>query len=264
MRAFVPRRFRFAALAAGALALAGAALMPALTPAPATAQTLSGEERAAIEDVVRNYILENPEIIVEALDILQQREEMAAAQRQRQVIAERADQVFDGGSPFIGNPDGDVVLVEFFDYNCGYCRRAMEDIMRLVEADDGVRVVFKEFPVLGESSIAAAQVSIAVNEVAPEAYEDFHVRLMETDEPANAEIALALADEMGLPRAEIEAAMTAPVVQKTVEETYELANALGLTGTPSFVIGDEVIFGAVGYDTLVASVNEARCGAVTC
>lgn len=255
---------RPATLALGA-ALAFAAPFAGPLHGSALAETFSPAEREAIGSIVRDYLLDNPEVLEEAFTALQERRDAEERANRVAAVAENRDRLVDSAfQAEIGNPEGDVTVVEFFDYNCGYCRRAMEDILRLVEADDDVRVVFKEFPVLGESSIEAAQVSIAVNEVAPEAYEEFHVRLMETDEPANARLALALVDEMGLPRAEIEAAMTAPVVQKTVEETYELANALGLTGTPSFVIGDEVIFGAVGYDTLVASVNEARCGAVTC
>lgn len=133
---------------------------------------------------------------------------------------------------FSGNPDGDVTLVEFFDYNCGYCRRAAEDLNKLIEANPDLRVVLKEFPVLGPESVEAAQVGIAVNEVAPERYGEFHDTLLASDSRVDAQAALAVVDEMGIDRAAVEAAMEADVVQATIEEVYTLANALGLTGTP--------------------------------
>ncbi len=250
--------------AALAAALGLATVLGAAAPASA-AEGFSEGEREAIETIVREYLIENPEVLEEAFTALQAKREAAEAESRAAALADSRERLLHSEmQAVIGNPEGDVTVVEFFDYNCGYCRRAMTDIMELIEADGNVRVVFKEFPVLGQQSIEAAQVSIAVNEVAPEAYEEFHRRLMETDQPADAALALAVADEMGLPRAEIEETMTAPVVQATVEEVYDLANALGLTGTPSFVVGDQVIFGAVGVDTLKARVNEARCGAVTC
>ncbi|NBB84564.1 MAG: thioredoxin domain-containing protein [Alphaproteobacteria bacterium] len=258
MRAFVPRRCRFAALAAGALALAGAALMPALTPAPATAQTLSGEERAAIEDVVRNYILENPEIIVEALDILQQREEMAAAQRQRQVIAERADQVFDGGSPFIGNPDGDVVLVEFFDYNCGYCKRMMEPVNRLVAEDSGLKIVMKEFPILAESSMTSARAALAAREQG--LYYELHNALMSHRGDLTDEVIFGLAEQVGLDVEQLREDMGSEAVAAEITANMELARTLGVRGTPAFVIGDDLIPGAVGYDALRQAIEAERAG----
>lgn len=256
MRLNFPRRLRSAAMAAlGALALAVATVAH---PSSAPAQTLTGEERAAIEDVVRNYILENPEIIVQALDILQQREEMAAAERQRQVIAERADQVFDGGSPFIGNPDGDVVLVEFFDYNCGYCKRMLDPVNQLVEDDSDLKIVMKEFPILADSSMTSARAALAAREQG--LYEEYHNALMAHRGELSDEVIFGLAEDVGLDVGQLRKDMESEAVAREISANMELARALGVRGTPAFVIGGELIPGAVGYEALRQAIEAERAG----
>lgn len=232
---------------------------------PSAASAFDADQKAAIETIVRDYLIANPEVLEEAFTALQTKREAAEEASRREALTAQKDRLFDSEHQAVmGNPDGDVTVVEFFDYNCGFCKRAFEDVMRLVEADGNVRVVLKEFPVLGRGSMEAAQVSIAVNAVAPQAFEEFHGRLMMTEQPADLGVALAIVDAMDLPRAEIEAAMGAPNVRANVEEVYDLANALGLTGTPAFVVGDEVLFGAVGFDRLKEQVQFARCGEATC
>jgi protein-disulfide isomerase len=242
-----------------------AALLIATALAPSVHAADEPLTRSDVERIVKEYLLANPELLEEVFTALQQkREAQADAARTASLSQYREALEASPNDPVLGNPEGDVTLVEFFDYNCGYCRRAMADLDQLLEDDPDLRVVLKEFPVLGRSSMEAASVSIAVNQVAPEAFEEFHRRLMSSQGEANEDVALALVDEMGLPREQVEAQISSDVVRSVVERSYEIAQALGLSGTPSYVIGNDVQFGAVGYDTLRQSVNEARCGAASC
>jgi protein-disulfide isomerase len=165
----------------------------------------------------------------------------------------------------LGNPSGDVTLVEFFDYNCGYCRRAHADMTRLISEDGKLRVVLKEFPVLGPASMEAAQIAIAVNIIAPEKYGEFHDKMLADRAQASANRAIAVAESMGIDGAKLREAVKNDTVGKTIEEVYSMANALGLTGTPSYVLGDEVVVGAVGYDELKSKIDAVRaCGSTVC
>ncbi|GAB5376202.1 MAG: DsbA family protein [Acuticoccus sp.] len=221
--------------------------------------------RADVETIVRDYLLANPEVLEEAFTVLQtRRQEQEAAARVAVLETQRDELVASPHDGVLGNPDGDVTLVEFFDYNCGYCRRAMTDLEALLESDPNLRVVLKEFPVLGQPSMEAAAVSISVQALHPEAYGEFHHRLMAADGPADGEAALKIAEALDLPREALEANMRSEHVRSVMEKSYEVAQALGLSGTPSYVVGDAVEFGAVGADQLRARINEARCGAVTC
>jgi protein-disulfide isomerase len=149
-------------------------------------------------------------------------------------------------------------LVEFFDYNCGYCKRAHADMLKLLETDKNLRLVLKEFPVLGDGSVEAAQVSIAVKMIAPDKAEAFHNAMILTKGGANAEHALGVAEELGLDRAKLTEAMKSDEVRDTIAEVSGLASKLNLTGTPSYVTPAEVVVGAVGYDALKQKVDEAR------
>lgn len=233
-----------------------------ITALPAFAQDLS---RGDVETIIREYLLANPEVLEEAFTVLQQKREAEAAQeRTASLVSLRQDlEAFDA-DPVLGNPDGTVTLVEFFDYNCGFCRQAHADLLRLIDENPNLRVVMKEFPVLGRGSMEAASVSIAVNQLAPEKYAEFHERLITLEGAANEASALELADRMGLPIDEIKSLQRAPVVRDVVEGSYEIAQALGLSGTPSYVVGDSVEFGAVGYDRLQAAVDAAECSGATC
>jgi protein-disulfide isomerase len=249
----------------GALMLAAALTLTAVVSAPLSAQTFSAEEKTEIEAVIRDYLLANPEVLEEAFTALQEKRQLAEQENRSRALAEQRDLLENSERQVVmGNPDGDVTLVEFFDYNCGYCRRALDDMNKLMEEDGDLRVVLKEFPVLGQGSVEAAQVAIAVNEVAPEKYLEFHRQMFALKRPADGSTALAVAKEVGIDEAALEATLEKPVVQETVDEVYSLAQTLGLTGTPSYVVGDDVVMGAVGYPRLKQHINVARCGEVVC
>ncbi|WP_102867784.1 DsbA family protein [Pseudovibrio exalbescens] len=217
------------------------------------------ENRADVEKIIREYLLENPEVITEALTELEKRRVAEEEAAKKEALASLSDIIFNSENQVeLGNPDGDVTLVEFFDYNCGYCRKAMGDMFRLIEEDPNLRVVLKEFPVLGQPSMEAAQVAIAVNAVAPEKYEDFHAGLLSQSSRANAQSALDVATGLGIDEEAVKAQMDSGVVQATFQEVFEIASQLGLNGTPSYIIGDEVVVGAVGYDTLKEKIASVR------
>lgn len=223
-------------------------------------------QREAIEAIVREYLMKNPEVIRDAMEALEQKRLAEETARQTKAIADNRDKLLH--SPFqvvLGNPAGDVTLVEFFDYNCGYCRRAHADMTRLISEDAKLRVVLKEFPVLGPASLEAAQVAVAVNIVAPEKYGEFHDRMLSDRAQASGERAIAIAEEIGIDGARLREATKSDAVGKAIEEVYAMANALGLTGTPSYVVGDEVVVGAVGYDQLKSRIDAVRaCGSTIC
>jgi protein-disulfide isomerase len=249
-----------AAIMAGAVALAPAAL--AQTPAPFTEQ-----QRQAIGQVVRDYLLKNPELLQEVMTELEKRQ--AEQQRVAQSTALRENRQLLVNSPHgivAGNPQGDVTLVEFFDYNCGFCKRALADVRTLMKADPKLRIVMKDFPVLGPDSVEASRVSLAVkNQLQGEKLFDYHVRVMESRGRVNGERAMAVAKEMGVDTARVQRDMEAPEIRDALQTNVGLGDKLGLTGTPAFIVGDEIISGAVGVEPLkqvVASIRQ--CGKASC
>ena len=207
---------------------------------------------------MREYLLREPEVIYEAIQELQRRQAEAAAAQQRAAIAANQGKLLDDPtSPVGGNPDGDVTLVEFFDYRCAYCRRVVSSMRALLEEDRGLRVVFKELPVLGPDSVRAARAALASRRQA--GYVPFHFALMTTDDLSLQGIRAA-AEQVGLDPDRLEADMAAPEVLAAIEANYALANALGIEGTPAFVIGDQLIPGAVDKGRLEQLIDEARSG----
>ncbi|HLA20070.1 MAG TPA: DsbA family protein [Pseudolabrys sp.] len=241
-----------------------AALGFALAPVPAAA--ISEADRPAIEQMIRDYLLKNPEVLREAIAELEKRMKSADEKRRGEALKENRALLND--SPrgvVIGNPKGDVVLVEFFDYNCSYCKRAFPDKMNLIKADSKLKVVLKEFPVLGQSSVDAARVAIAVRMQDPGKYLEFHQKLLLSRGEVTRDRALAVAKESGLDMARIERDLKSPEINATLEESAELSEKLAISGTPTYVIANEVVPGAVGYAALKGKIDAVRkCGQTTC
>ncbi len=268
------RTIALAATAALAIGAAGTLV----TPGGAEAASFTDAQRSEIDGIVkdyvtshpefiRDYLIANPEVIRDAIDALQLKQDEADRLAQAATIDGNRDLLFSSPRQVVlGNPDGDVTLVEFFDYNCGYCRRAQDDMHRLIEADPNLRVVLKEFPVLGEGSMQAAQVSVAVRILAPEKAADFHEALLAQSGQVDTEVALAVAESLGLDRKALETEMRSDEVRSTIGESYALAEQLQLTGTPSYVTSGEVAIGAIGYDALKDKIASARasCSAEVC
>src|ERR1700733_11645551 len=236
-------------------------------PQTASAQTFSDGQRGEIETIVKNYLVSHPEVLEEAMAELSKRQAAAESQKHEASIAQNSDAIFDSPRGVtLGNKDGDVTFVEFFDYNCGYCKRAMSDMLDLMKSDPKLKVVLKEFPVLSEGSVEAAKVAVAVRMQDPGGakYLDFHQKLLGGRGAADKARALAAAKDAGLDVGRIEKDLASPEVKATIEENFKLAESMGMNGTPSYVIGKQVVVGAIGLDGLKEKIGVARCGKATC
>ena len=244
--------------------LAAAAALFATLAGPA--QAADPTERSEIESIVREYLLANPELLLEMQGALQAKQAQEAKERAQRTIAEQGELIFNSRhQAVVGNPEGDVTVVEFFDYNCSFCQRALEDMNALLETDDKLRFVMKELPILSQGSVEAARVSTAVYRLHPDRYAEFHTRLLSLEGLKDGERAVQVARDMGLDADALVAEGAKDDVLESFRETNALANALGVTGTPSYVIGREVVFGALGRQVLGEKVaNMRECGATQC
>lgn len=233
---------------------AATALALCLSTTPLLAEDLSREE---IKALVLETIRDNPEIVMEAIETLQAREAQAqAAQAQAVLNANKAVLEQDPNAAVLGNPDGDVTIVEFFDYNCGYCRRVFGDVKALIAADSNVRVVMREWPILGEASVYAARASLASRNQGK--YEEFHVALMEHEGRASEAAVMKIAGDLGMDTDQLRKDMNGPEVTAHIQTSQQLTRALGLNGTPAFVFGSELVPGAIELDQMKQLVEQAR------
>jgi protein-disulfide isomerase len=247
--------------------LAAAAALTALLAGSAAAQSFSPPQREEIEGIIKNYLLQHPEVLQDVMAELEKRQSAAEAEKAKVALKAHAEELFSSPRQVVlGNASGDVTMVEFFDYNCGYCKRAMGDMLDLLKNDQKLKVVLKEFPVLGEGSVEAARVAVAVRmqDKSGKKYLEFHQKLLGGRGQADKAHALAVAKDVGLDMARIEKDMASPEVKATLEENFKLAEALGLNGTPSYIVGQDVVVGAVGLKALQEKINTARCGKATC
>ena len=247
--------------------LAAALFAGALALSPALAQDFSGAQKKQIETIIRDYLLTNPEILRDAYAALETKQARAEAEQRAGALKTYGEML--ANSPYqavVGNPKGKVTLVEFFDYNCGYCKQALPDLTRLMKEDGDLRVVLKDFPVLGPGSVEAAQVAIAVKkQFQGEKFWAFHVKLLGTRGQVGKAQALAAARDSGADMDRLTKDMDGPEVQATLQESAKLADALNLTGTPTYVVGDEVVVGAVGYGQIKGRLDNIRkCGKASC
>ncbi|MEO1106390.1 MAG: DsbA family protein [Pseudomonadota bacterium] len=221
---------------------------------------MSDAERAEFGAQVREYLLENPEVILEAINILEQRNAAAEAAADKDLVAANVDELFDDGYSWVGgNPDGDITLVEFMDYRCGYCRRAVPEVAQLLEADGNIRLVIKEFPILGDASVLSSRFAVATKHVAgDDAYKQVHDALLEfTGEPS--EVTLRrISDGLGLDSDAIIAAMDSDQVTDEITRTRALAQRMQISGTPSFVLGTEMLRGYLPADQMQQIADGVR------
>ena len=233
---------------------------------PAAAQTdignMTPEERAAFGAEVRAYLMANPEVLNEVIEELVRRREEAQAEADRQVIAENADALFDDGYSWVGgNPEGDVTVVEFLDYNCPYCKQAHPEVAQLLEEDPNIRFVVKEFPILSPGSVAAAEVALAALEQDAELFPALHEALMTHQGKVDGPSAYRIAEAVGYDVETLEETAQEREIAERIGETYQLAQRLGIDGTPGFVIGEQVFRGFIPAEELAAAVEAARAPA---
>jgi protein-disulfide isomerase len=230
-------------------------------------QPFTNEQRSAIEALIRDVLQKNPEIIQDALVELERRQQQQQVDAQRQVLVTERNVIFNSpNSPVAGNPNGDVTIVEFFDYNCGFCKRSLTDMQEILKSDTRLRIVLKDFPVLGADSVEASRVAVAAkNQLKGERYWAFHVALMSSRGRVNGARALEVVRGNGANLEQLRRDMESAETRAIIEETVVLGDRLGLTGTPAFVIADEIVFGAVGVEQIKNRIAEVRkCGRTNC
>ena len=225
-------------------------------PSVLKAQEFNQDQRQEMGEIIRDYLVSNPEVLREVIQALERKEKEAGAAAATAAISERGAEIYRSDDDLVaGNPDGSVTMAEFFDYNCGYCKRAMSDVLALIESDKDLRVVFKEWPILGEGSRFAARAALASRR--QDKYWEFHLALMET-RSVNEATTLEVAERIGLDVEQLKADMEAPEVAAVIDRNMGLASALGIQGTPAFFIGDQFIPGAVGHEALSKAIAEVR------
>ena len=228
---------------------------------PGGSEVFSPAQAHEIENIVKNYLVQHPEVLQDAMEALDRRQKEADAEKARATIRDNKSTIFNSAHQVVlGNPQGKVTMVEFFDYNCAFCKRAMADMLDLLKTDSDLKFVLKEFPVLGPGSVEAAHVAVAARMQDPSGkkYFEFHQKLLGGRGPADKMRALAVAKDVGFDMTRLEKDMNSDEVKTTIEENMKLADALGVSGTPTYVVGDEVVVGAVGLDELRAKIKSER------
>lgn len=221
---------------------------------------MSDEERAIFREEVRAYLMENPQVIMDAVAVLEEREQAEQARADLNLVNDNAEEIFNDGYSFVGgNPEGDITLVEFLDYRCGFCKRAHTEVAKLLDTDGNIRLVVKEFPILGEQSLLASRFAVATKQIAGnDAYHGLHDALMEINGDINMRSLKRMASTFGLDGDAIEAHMNTEEVTDEIRRTRALAQRLSITGTPTFVLQDELVRGFLPYDQMQALVDEKR------
>ena len=240
-----------------------AAAMATTTDTIAMASTeaaaIGSLDRSEVENIVRDYLLNNPEILFEVQDALEAKQKEEQRLASEGAIRDHKDEIFNSTfDGIVGNPDGKVTIVEFYDYNCGFCKRALADMLALTQENPDLRFVLKELPILGPDSHKASVVSMAFHKMMPDKYGAFHTALLGGEGRATEDRAIAIAVEFGADEAMLRQRMQDADISEAISKTYEIANRLSITGTPSYVVGNEVVFGALGQEVLAEKIKAAK------
>jgi protein-disulfide isomerase len=239
-----------------------AAAAPTQQPEP---QATAAIDPAVLNPMIEQYLLGDPKLLQRMSTALEETLRGEEAERTTAAMSQFQDAIFNAPDQIVlGNPEGDVTLVEFFDYNCGYCRAALPDMAALLAEDPNLKVILKEFPILSNESIDAARIAVLVGQ-SDASYWDFHQSLFTSRGKVDKTVALEAAQSLGLSPVELELQMGSDSVAQTIQSSYEIAQALGITGTPTYIIGNEIIPGAIGADELRARIADMRaCGKSQC
>jgi len=250
-----------------AFGLAAAILGTTIFTAPAGADEFTPAQKQELGAFIKDYLVNNPEVLREAIEALDTHDKQVADQERQKTVASDAGSLFSSKyQATIGNPNGTATLVEFFDYNCHFCKGALPDVTRLMKEDPNLKLVLKDYPVLGPGSVEAAKVaSAARNQLPGDKFWAFHSKLLASHGPIGKTEALAVARDLGLDMEKLAKDMESPEVKSGLNEVMQLADALQINGTPTFVLGQDVVVGAVGFDQLKDKVDSVhKCGRATC
>lgn len=243
--------------------LAYTALTTAMLAMPASAfdlSAMSDSERQSFRDEVRSYLLDNPEVLMEAIAVLEQRKSEAQINQDEMLVQVNADALFNDDYSYVGgNPDGDITVVEFLDYKCGYCKKAHPEVTALINGDGNIRYIVKEFPILGDQSMLAARFAIStLNNLGAEAYEKVHDALMVQRGDISEASLKRVAADLDLDPEVILAGMDSDDVNNVIAANHALAQRMQISGTPSFIMGDQMLRGYVPLDGMLQIVDELR------
>jgi protein-disulfide isomerase len=220
---------------------------------------MSAAQKQQFDALVRQYILDHPEVVIESLQAYQAKQRLAEQQEVQATLVTLKDEIEnDPASPVAGNPKGDVTIVEFFDYRCGYCKRVFPSLQTLMETDGNVRYVFKEFPVLGPESVAASRAALAVWNLQPDKYFPFHTALLQSRGSLTEERILQIAEQVGIEPTRVREGMADPRIEEALQKNIALARQIKVNGTPAFIIGGQLVPGAIDLATLKQLVASAR------
>jgi protein-disulfide isomerase len=229
----------------------------ALFVLPAQAAEFNDSQKKELGDIIRQYLLDNPEVVRDAMQELERKQQEAEDSARTDTLKSMAAEIFRSKDDLIGgNPNGKVTMVEFFDYNCGYCKRAFPDVMKMIDADKDLKLVMKEFPILGPGSVYAARAALASRQQGK--YWEYHMALMAHEGRIDEAVADQIAEASGLDVKKLKADMEADEVNQVITRNMQLADSLKIQGTPAFIIDETVIPGAVGYEALAAVVKQIR------
>jgi protein-disulfide isomerase len=250
-----------------AFALAAAFLGAAFVAPPVSADEFTPAQKQELGAFIKDYLVNNPDVLRSAIEALDKHDKEAADSERQKVVDTQSSALFSSKyQATLGNPTGSATLVEFFDYNCHYCKGALPDVTKLMKDDPNLKLVLKDYPVLGPGSVEAAKVASAVrNQLPGDKFWAFHAKLLGTHGPVGKAEALAVARDLGLDMDKLAKDMESPEVKSGLSEVMQLADALQINGTPTFVVGQDVVVGAVGYDQLKDKVDAVhKCGHATC
>jgi protein-disulfide isomerase len=249
-------RHMIAAVAAGFLATA-----------PVQAAEFSTNQTTEIQTIIKSYLMEHPEVIRDAITALDEKEKAAEDAARKKTLADLSGPLYTAPDGFvIGNPKGTVTLVEFFDYNCGYCKRALDDLDRLMKENKDLRVILRDFPILSPNSVQASIIAVAAHDqLSGEKFWDFHRKLLGMKGMIGKDQALDVAKSLGADMTKLAGDAAKPDIRTAIQGSEDIAKNLSLNGTPSYVLGDDILIGAVGFDELNTKVGNIRkCGKVLC
>ncbi len=240
-----------------------AALATVMAAAPLTAAwaqeepALTQRQQEEVRKLIKDYLLENPEIIADSIQALREKQQLRAEADASKALKDLKEQIFnDPETPVMGNPKGDVTMVEFFDYRCTYCKAVVDPLLDLVKADGKVRLVMKELPILGPDSVLASRAALAAKN--QKKYDEIHRALMKVKGPLNEAAIMKAAAEAGVNVEKLKKDMESPAVEDQLKKNFQLAQALNISGTPAFVLEDRIIPGAVPANVLKQTIETVR------
>ena len=243
-------------LTAGAVAVAGLFAFSQHNASQAQNAEFSPEQREALGKAIKEFLMDNPEVIFESIEAYREKEEKLQAEQAQNAIKDNIARLTGADEPSLGPVDADVTIVEFFDYNCGYCKRAIPDIRAITAKDKKVRFVFKEMPILGPTSVTAAKWAMAAHK--QDRYFDYHAALMEHRGPKEEGQLMKIAERLGLDADKMKKDAGSQSVQKMIDDDIDLARAIGINGTPAFIVGETLYPGYIGEDGLLEAIKKER------